>query len=54
MANGIVIPKNLEHNDWLSGNKNKIVRAKELGHWFLRDNNTCYIKLVERTLNQLR
>jgi hypothetical protein len=54
MANGIVIPKNLEHNDWLSGNKNKIVRAKELGHWFLRDNNTCYIKLVERRLNQLR
>ena len=42
------------HNDWLSGNKNKIARAKQWGHWFLRDDNTCDFKLVERTLNQLR
>lgn len=42
------------HNDWLSGNKNKIARVKKWGHWFLKDDNTCDYELVKKTLNQLK
>lgn len=37
-------------NNWIIGNKNKISRAKQWGHWFVRDDGTCDDELVSRTV----
>ncbi|XP_045186422.2 uncharacterized protein LOC123544411 isoform X1 [Mercenaria mercenaria] len=35
-------------NNWIIGNKNKINRAKEWNHWFLRPDNTCDMDTVKK------
>ncbi|XP_053390571.1 uncharacterized protein LOC128553444 [Mercenaria mercenaria] len=35
-------------NNWIIGNKNKIIRAKKWNHWFLRPDNTCDMDTVKK------
>lgn len=36
------------NNNWVIGNKNKILRAKMWGHWFLSDDGNCNITNIKR------
>ena len=36
------------NNNWVEGNPKKIKRAKEFGHWFLKDNGTCDVDQVKK------
>ncbi|XP_045184533.2 uncharacterized protein LOC123542656 [Mercenaria mercenaria] len=37
-------------NNWIIGNKNKIARAKEWRHWFVKENGSCDNELVRKTV----
>ena len=38
------------NNNWALGNKNKISRAKEWGHWFIREDNSCDNEQVKKII----
>lgn len=38
------------NNNWVIGNKNKIERAKKFKHWFIHDDLTCDMELVNKTV----
>lgn len=38
------------NNNWALGNKNKISRAKEWGHWFIKEDNSCDNEQVKKII----
>ncbi|VDI71103.1 Hypothetical predicted protein [Mytilus galloprovincialis] len=39
------------HNNWIIGREEKMKRAKQWGHWFIKDNGECDDEQVKKIIN---